>query len=543
MVNEFVYCPRLAFLEWVQGEWDDNLDTIQGKWVHRRVDDEPATDIGDLDGAADRPVVGRSVMLSSPSLGAVARMDLVEVEGRRATPVDYKRGAVPDTPQRVWDADRVQLCVQALILRDNGYEAVQGVLYYAATKTRVDVVFDDALVAETQRALDGVRRMAASGRMPPPLVDSPKCPRCSLVGICLPDETNALQGRIESSPRRLVALRPDTLPLYVQAQGGSVAKEGDTLVVTVKGEPPRTVRLLEVSSVSLLGQVQVTTQAMRALCDAGIPLTMHTTSGWLIGVLNGGIGSRNVGVRLAQFATTTGPGALAIAREMIRGKILNQRTLVRRNLPLRDVALTAALALASRQARAASSLETLLGIEGMAARRFFGALPRLLKGAGSWAAERFAEDGRTRRPPRDEVNAALSFCYALLTRECTLAALVVGFDPYVGVLHQPHFGRPSMALDLAEEFRPLVADSAVLTMFNQGEVGAADFVRRARGVSLSPAGRRRVIAGFERRLHQSITHPLFGYPVSYRRAIELQARLLRSVLLGEAPAYRAFTTR
>ncbi|MFN8877670.1 MAG: Dna2/Cas4 domain-containing protein, partial [Gemmatimonadota bacterium] len=131
MVNEFVYCPRLAFLEWVQGEWDDNLDTIQGRWVHRRVDDEPATEVGDDSGAADpdRPVTGRSVLLSSPSLGAVARMDLVEVEGRRATPVDYKKGTVPDMPWRAWDADRVQLCVQALILRDNGYETPQGVLY------------------------------------------------------------------------------------------------------------------------------------------------------------------------------------------------------------------------------------------------------------------------------------------------------------------------------------------------------------------------------------------------------------------------------
>ncbi|MFN9576560.1 MAG: CRISPR-associated endonuclease Cas1 [Gemmatimonadota bacterium] len=545
MVNEFVYCPRLAFLEWVQGEWDDNLDTIQGRWVHRRVDDEPATEVGDDSGAADpdRPVTGRSVLLSSPSLGAVARMDLVEVEGRRATPVDYKKGTVPDMPWRAWDADRVQLCVQALILRDNGYETPQGVLYYAASRTRVDVVFDEALVAQTRSALDGVRTMAAAGRLPPPLVDSPKCPRCSLVGICLPDETNVLQGRLEAPPRRLVALRPDALPLYVQAQGGSVSKDGERLVVAVKGEAPVAVRLAEVSSVSLMGHVQVTTQAMRALCDEGIPLTLHTTTGWLIGVLNAGVGTRNVGVRLAQFAAASGAVALSLAREMVRGKILNQRTLLRRNLPTRDVAVTAALALGARQARAAATRESLLGIEGMAARRFFGALPGLLKGAGSWAAARFAEEGRTRRPPRDEVNAALSFCYALLTRECVLASLLVGFDPYLGLLHQPHFGRPSLALDLAEEFRPLVADSAVLTMFNQGELAIGNFVRRARGVMLTSKGRKTVISGFERRLQQSIVHPVFGYPVSYRRAIELQARLVRAVLLGETTTYRAFTTR
>ena len=141
------------------------------------------------------------------------------------------------------------------------------------------------------------------------------------------------------------------------------------------------------------------------------------------------------------------------------------------------------------------------------------------------------------------MTAALSFCYALLIGECVLAALLVGFDPYVGLLHQPHLGRPSLALDLAEEFRPLVADSAVVTMFNQGELAAKDFVRRARGVALTPSGRKTVIGGFERRLQHSIVHPMFGYPASYRRAMELQARLLRAVLLGEVPAYGAFTTR
>ena len=118
-------------------------------------------------------------MLSSDRLGAIARLDLLEAEGRRATPVDYKRGEVPNTPERAFDPERVQLCLQGLILRDNGYDCDGGVLYYAASKTRVDIVFDATLIALTETSVAQVRAMAAAGRLPPPLVDSPKCPRCS----------------------------------------------------------------------------------------------------------------------------------------------------------------------------------------------------------------------------------------------------------------------------------------------------------------------------------------------------------------------------
>jgi CRISPR-associated protein Cas1 len=119
----------------------------------------------------------------------------------------------------------------------------------------------------------------------------------------------------------------------------------------------------------------------------------------------------------------------------------------------------------------------------------------------------------------------------------------VGFDPFRGVYHAPKYGRPALGLDLCEEFRPLVADSVCLTLFNQGELGPGDFVKRARGVALTAAGRRTLLAGYERRMNQLVTHPVFGYTIGYRRVIELQARLLRAVVLGEVPSYRPFTTR
>jgi CRISPR-associated protein Cas1 len=543
MVNEYVYCPRLAYLEWVQGEWDDSADTIEGRFAHRRVDLEAPAEVPPAAAAPEAPAVARSLVLSSEALGVIAWIDLVELEGTRAVPVDYKRGAVPDTERRAHDPERVQLCLQGLLLRENGYTADRGVLYFAESRTRVEVPFDDELIALTRAAVEGLRALAAAGRLPPPLVDSPKCVRCSLAGICLPDEVHRLtHPEIPGEVRRLVPGRDDRQALYVQEQGAWVGKRGDRLTVTMKGETLADVRLLDISQVALFGGVQLSTQALRELCDRGIPVVYLSQGGWFYGMTTG-LGHKNVEVRMAQHRAADSGAGLAVARALVSGKILNQRTLLRRNLDAPDRRLIGRLALYARQARHARDLGTLLGIEGVAAQEYFAAFPGLFRGMGAWAGPKFAAAGRNRRPPRDEVNAVLSFLYALLVKDCTVTAQAVGFDPFRGLYHAPKYGRPALGLDLCEEFRPLVADSTCVTLFNQGELNADDFVGRARGVALTPAGRRAVLAGYERRMNQMVTHPVFGYTIGYRRVLEVQARLLRAVLLGEIAAYRPFTTR
>jgi CRISPR-associated protein Cas1 len=150
---------------------------------------------------------------------------------------------------------------------------------------------------------------------------------------------------------------------------------------------------------------------------------------------------------------------------------------------------------------------------------------------------------RNRRPPRDAVNCLLSFVYAMLVKDLTATLLAVGFDPYLGFFHRPRFGRPALALDLAEEFRPLIAESVVINAINNGEVGASDFLVRAGGVALTASGRKAVLAGYERRLSTQVRHPTFGYRVSYRRVLEVQSRLLAAHLLGEVPDYVPLMTR
>ena len=273
MLNEYAYCPRLAYLEWVQGEFADNVDTIEGRFQHRRVDQPSRTlpvrpaESPDGDSETHETIHARSVMLSDNALGAIARIDLIEGLGNVVTPVDYKHGKAPDVPEGAWEPERVQVCIQGLLLRANGYTCTKGMLYFVESRQLVEVPFDDALIARTLELLAGIRSMASSGRIPQPLVDSPKCPRCSLVGICLPDEVNFISANGHTvkadDVRRLAPARDDAIPVYVHSQGAVVGKSGDQLEVKQKGQVLHKVRLMEVSHLSLLGNVQVTAQALR----------------------------------------------------------------------------------------------------------------------------------------------------------------------------------------------------------------------------------------------------------------------------------------
>ncbi len=551
MLNEYAYCPRLAYLEWVQGEFADSADTVEGRFQHRRVDQPsgelPAVEDDSTDGEADSPpetIHARSVLISDQSLGAVARIDLIEGQGNLVTPVDYKRGRAPDIPEGAWEPERVQVCLQGLLLRANGYTCHEGMLYFVESRQRVAVPFDDALVARTRELLAGIRAMAASGQIPPPLVDSPKCPRCSLVGICLPDEINFLtpannQTVRPEDVRRMAPARDDALPVYVQAQGTVVGKSGEQLEVKRKGETLQKVRLMEVSHLAVFGNVQITTQAVRELLDRNIPVCYFSYGGWFLGITNG-VGHKNVELRCRQFlAALTPQRALNISREMVFGKIRNCRTLLRRNHREPPPAALEELNRLANRARETTSLESLLGIEGAAARAYFSEFGGMIKAESA----EFDFRGRNRRPPKDPVNAVLSFLYAVLIKQAMVTALTVGFDPYLGFYHQPKYGKPALALDLVEEFRPIIADSVSLTLFNNGELGPGHFIKRGDAVSLTQQGRRAVIAAYERRMDTLATHPLFGYSVSYRRIMEIQARLLSRHLHGEMPAYPAFRTR
>ncbi|MCC6622974.1 MAG: CRISPR-associated endonuclease Cas1 [Deltaproteobacteria bacterium] len=558
MLNEYAYCARLGVLMWVHDLFAESGDTVDGTRRHKRVDKPgpelpipaPAPAADELDfsgGAADEaaPVelVTRSVWLSAPRERLTCKIDILELADGEAVPVDVKRGHAPDVPEGAWEPERIQLCAQGLVLREHGLRVERGQIYFASSKRRVDVVFDEALVARTRALVRDLLAAAEQESLPPPLVDSPKCPRCSLVGICLPDETRMLseaQAELPLEPaRQILVPDPGTMPLYVDTQGTRVGVNQGELVVWERDKELGRVRIAETSHVAVMGNVQVTSQAMGALMREEVPVCYFTYGGWFSGIARG-LTHKHVHLRRAQFRAAEDPGAsLAIARAIVRSKIRNQRTLLRRNADGVDDLTLREMARLSEASARAESAATLLGLEGAAARLYFGSWPKMVRKRELG----FDFESRNRRPPRDPINSLLSFAYAMLTKDAVVVLEAVGFDPFLGFYHQPRYGKPALALDLIEELRPLVADSAVLMAVNNGEVGATSFVRRADGCNLTQAGRRAFIAAYERRMDQVIQHPLFGYKASWRRVMEVQARLLGRHLQGEIPRYVPIETR
>ena len=400
-INEYAYCPRLFYFEQVEGVFVHNRHTIEGAAQHKRVDKEGGS-APRPDEDNEEPTIVRSISLSSEEHRVIAKLDLAEFADGLATPVDYKHGRPMSSDDGVsaWPSDRVQLAVQALVLRANGYRSEEGVLFYQKTRQRVRVRFDEKTIAEAEAAIAGAWKTAAAPVIPPPLVDSPKCPGCSLVGVCMPDET--LRARAEpegdlaeqlglfvvgappkKSPARetrlLVAPRVDRRPLYLNTQGLRVGKTGGVLRIKEGNKVVQDVRINEICQVNLMGNIQISTQAVQELCQADKPICYFSQGGWFYGVTTG-LNTKNVILRRSQFRLADEAWfCRRVATKLVAGKIRNQRTLLLRNHiepPQRDLAELKSLV---RRAEGAGSLDELLGIEGRAARVYFGGLSGMLK--------------------------------------------------------------------------------------------------------------------------------------------------------------------
>lgn len=372
--------------------------------------------------------------------------------------------------------------------------------------------------------------------------------------------------------RRIVPGADDRAVLHVLTPGSSLGKDGQGVRITVRGVPePQRVLVKDLAQVAIYGPSQITAQCLTMLLLQDIPVAYHTGAGRLLGMTMP-LATRNVTLRRAQFRTADDPArCLAAARSLVVAKIRNQRTVLRRyrsghtiddaedeRLPAwadpsvdapstleltqqRSAAIGEALERmrnAWRGATRATDLDALRGHEGDAAATYFGALPTVLP--GPWRDEM---RGRSRRPPRDRVNAMLGFGYALLARDAMAALGRVGLDPMVGLLHTVIPGRPALALDLLEPFRPAWVDAAILRLLATGGIAHEQFITSGNGVFLTDAGRRALVGAYERRAAETTTHPRFGYRMSYRRMLELEARVLAKWMAGELDDYSPLVTR
>ena len=560
MVNELVYCPRLYWLETVAAAFDDNRHTVLGQHAHRRVDQPGGTAAKAEDGGTD--VLERGTWLASGALGVSAKFDRVvkdpDHEGA-LLPVDTKKGRLP-AGGGLWPADEVQLVLQGMLLRDAGHRVERVAVYSVAEQRRVALPLTDERITAAKASVLEARRVKTLKLAPPPLVDSPKCPGCSLVHVCQPDEVHALSApqddadddgaAADEKPLRLVTPpSSEQRSVVVTSSTARLTIEADVLVMTdketdedgVEKEIVGKLGLGRIADVSVFGRAQISTPTLHTLARAGIPVAFYSSTGFYIGLFTS-VKNNRVDVRLAQYRAWEGSVALGIARTLVSDKIANARTLLRRNrIDEDDVDHTTLLRLGrlANEARTAKAPPQLLAIEGEAAKRSWAGFSAIL----AHTDPTFAMKGRTRRPPRDATNAMLSYVSGMLTRDCTTAVAIAGLDPFLGVYHTPHHGRPSMALDLMEPFRPLLVDSTVLGVIRRGEVKPNGFVRLGDAVSMDKGTKRALAVAWERRLTERIKHPLFGYQVTYRQVLTIHARLLARVLTGELAEMPSFRTR
>ncbi len=562
MLNAFVYCPRRFHYEFVQGVMEDNEHVVHGRRRHARVDAPALSERPRREGEA---IHTRSVWLTSEKLGITGKIDLVEERDGEVVPVEYKKGRPPACdrcPEGYWENDAIQLCAQALLLEACEDRAIgRGFLYFVTTRQRVEVTMSSAMRAKTLAAVEAARVLSNQDEIPQPLEDSPRCPACSLVTLCMPDETRRLREYdpgaspvndpanfpVPAEPLRCLIPRDyDTEILYVTEQGASIGRSGDQFIVRSRdGTTLAEVPANRLRQISVYGYGQLTTQAVHACMDLGIDVAFLSTGGRLKGRLmpnpspNGLL--RSVVARALQSEAVR----LAVAREVISAKISNQRVMVMRNTredakgPAFEQAV-ADLAELSASAHGCDSRDSLLGTEGMAGRIYFSRLNGMLRDD---ARGLFAFESRNRRPPRDPVNALLSLAYACLSKDVLSAVATVGMDPYLGALHEPRHGQPALALDLMEEFRPIIADSVVLTLVNNRMLGERDFICGRQSCNLTDDGRRVFFGAYEKRKADECTHPVFGYRTSYVRLIEMQARVLARFLTGQIELYCGFRTR
>ena len=328
--------------------------------------------------------------------------------------------------------------------------------------------------------------------------------------------------------------------LYVMSQGAYLRLDHDTVRVELDGETRLRAPLLHLGGLVCMGDVRVSPYLIHRCAEDGRSLVLFSRTGRFKARIEGPT-SGNVLLRRAQHAVLSDPtGAARVARAIVAGKLQTSRGVLLRAarearaeaeaVALRDGA--EALAVLLPALKLETDLERVRGIEGEAGRVYFELFDRMVREDR----EAFAFPRRSRRPPLDRMNALLSFLYALVRGDCAAALEGVGLDPQVGYLHALRPGRPALALDLMEEFRPVIADSVVLTLINNEALTRADFITWRDACNLTEGGRKAFFAAYEQRKATAVTHPVYGYRMTY-------SRMLAAFVRGEIPSYTGFTVR
>ncbi len=516
LVAQTVYCERRAWLE-ANGEKTDTSQMQYGHSSHVGVDD-PTT---------SRSRQRRSVQIKSDELGIVGRCDVVEPVGNDSIRlVEYKSTPVRKTPQ-VTEANLIQLALQGICLNESGENVVEYAVHFTDHNKKIPVELTEEDFDLARSFVDRTRSIIDGNTAPGPLEDSPKCSWCSHVSVCLPDEHLG-----HEASKKIVPSKPDSQVVHLTVQGARASIRKGRMIVQSKGEQIGDVPLERIHSVVVHGNIDLSSALLRDLMWRDYTVIWCSSSGRVYGWSQPGTGPN--GLARVQQHVLSARGSLPIATEMISSKIANQATLLRRNGDATHIVKE--LRKLQQDALRAASLPELFGIEGDAASLYFGGFETMLSEV-TLQSFGWRWQGRIGRGATDPINILLNYAYGLLSSECIRAILTCGLDPHAGFLHSSNRNKPALALDLMEEFRAVVADSVVLTLVNRKQISAGSFLSAGDSLRLSPAGRSAIIKAFERRINAEFRHPVFGYSVTWRRAIEIQARMILGVLNGSHPNY------
>jgi CRISP-associated protein Cas1 len=532
-LHAFAYCQRLFYLEEVEALYTQDAAVFAGRKLHEELEEQEEGEWADL-------------FLESAELGLRGRVDALRRRDGQVIPYEHKRGrAHRDENDRLqaWESDRLQVLAYACLIEAAlGVEILEGRIRYHADNVLIHVPLDAAGRESVREAIEQARALRDATHRPPVTTNERLCARCSLAPICLPEEARLAHDR-EWQPVRLFPEDDSRQVVHVLEPGTRVGRTGEQLKITARDNTKEVIPAHQVGQVVLHSFSQISTQALHFCADQEIGVHLVSGGGRYLGSFDTRQGS--IQRRIRQYGALTQPEVcLELARKLVvcRGK--SQRKFLMRSQRGREVKeLSAAIGQMKavlKQVPQAKSIAALLGLEGNLAALYFGAFDFLLKDVPPEL--RFSH--RNRRPPKDRVNALLSFGYALLLKDVMNGILAVGLEPALGFYHQPRTQAPPLALDLMEIFRVPLVDMVVVAAVNRGQWDvAADFTIRGHQVWLSDGGRRKFVQLYEERKQESWKHPVLDYSLTYRRLLELEVRLLEKEWMGEAGLFGQLVVR
>jgi CRISPR-associated protein Cas1 len=544
-LHALLYCERLFYLE----EVEEIRVADHAVYAGRRLHDDVA-------GMDDETPERRSVEVSSDGWGIFGKVDAVRRRDGAWVAYEHKRGRCRRGDNKEvlpWPSDRVQAIAYAVLFAEAVGETVsQARIRYHADNVTAIVEIDEEARSDLRDAIERARQLRRTTDRPPVTDNENLCPRCSLAPVCLPEEErlsrlgsktpeavdeesgdNSGNGSVRPTPRLFPSNR-QRQTLHITQPRARIGRSAETLVVTTD-EGKEKFPIHQIDSVLIHGYGQISTQAIQLCAYHGVAVQWLTLGGKFVAGTTASPG--RVQQRLRQYeALADSARCLELARRLVHAKIETQlRYILRatRGEGERRKAVVSEIDRcreALRKTESATRPETLLGLEGIAAKAYFAAMPHLL--SASVAAE-LRPSGRSKHPPRDCFNAALSFGYALIQSVVHRSITAVGLEPAFGFYHQPRTAAPPLVLDLMELFRTPLWEMPLIGSVNRGQwIPEADFEVTQDHVWLSDAGRKKALQLFEQRLQESYKHPHTGQSLEYARIVELEVRLLEKEWTG-----------